>query len=157
MKIAERFWKRVTRGEPGECWNWRGTLNRLGYGQIGRGAARNVGAHRVSYELHFGPIPAGAHILHSCDNRACVNPAHLRPGTHAENMRDRSERGRVNAARGSKAARAKLTEDVVAVIKARLALHHSGSTIALELGVDKGTISCIKRGKTWRHVPPAML
>ena len=64
-----------------------------GYGTFGfDGKVRK--AHRVAYILTFGEIPEGHHILHSCDNPACVNPAHLRPGTRADNMQDALKRGR---------------------------------------------------------------
>lgn len=70
----------------GECWVWVGRLSRHGYGRLRRGA-RLVFAHVHVYETLVGPVPEGLELDHTCRVRACVNPAHLEPVTHAENMR----------------------------------------------------------------------
>lgn len=90
----ERFWSRVdiTPQESG-CTPWTGARRPDGYGTFSvRG--RTMVAHRVAYALAFGSVGAGELLLHSCDNRGCVNPLHLRVGTQRENMRDRELRGR---------------------------------------------------------------
>ena len=69
------------------CWEWHGGKNNVGYGMI-RDGTRMRTAHRVSYELNVGPIPPKKHVLHICDNPKCVNPKHLRLGTHQDNMLD---------------------------------------------------------------------
>ena len=97
----ERFWARVKK--TATCWLWLGAKRdvKQGYGMVqvtvesARGPAfRTEAAHRISFELSNGPIPLGSYVLHSCDTRECVNPAHLRLGTHDENMGDKVARGR---------------------------------------------------------------
>lgn len=105
IALKQRFSARI-RVTP-ECWQWIGASGGGGYGHM-RVSGKVVGAHRVSYELHRGPIPDGLHVLHSCDNPLCVNPAHLRLGTHQDNMADMYSRGRRTAARGLRNGAAKL-------------------------------------------------
>jgi len=75
------------------CWEWKGCRNELGYGTLWDDG-RMKKAHRVSYEVYVGAIPDGKKVLHSCHNRWCVNPGHLRTGTQKENVRDMIEAGR---------------------------------------------------------------
>jgi hypothetical protein len=91
-----RFQKGYTVSPDTQCWLWGGAKYRNGYGWI-KAFGNVVSAHRFSYELHKGPIPDGMHILHSCDVRHCVNPDHLRAGSHAENMAEAAERGRMRS------------------------------------------------------------
>lgn len=81
--VEDRFWSKVDRS--GECWQWTAGLNSDGYAQIRDGEGRWLKAHRFSYELHRGPIPTGMDIDHTCWNRACVNPEHLRLATRKQN------------------------------------------------------------------------
>lgn len=87
----ERFWSKVEKADG--CWLWVAHRDHLGYGSFGLNGKVHR-AHRVAYMLTAGPIPEGAHILHSCDNPSCVNPAHLRAGTRSDNMRDKVARRR---------------------------------------------------------------
>lgn len=97
--VLKRFWSYVFKTE--ECWLWLGPRTR-GYGALAvplgsHGASRrsnHIAAHRFSFLLHVGPIPDGLFILHRCDVKTCVNPTHLWPGTHADNMRDMAAKGR---------------------------------------------------------------
>lgn len=95
MEIATRFWRKVKRGPPDECWPWTGRRGGRGYGRVG-----SCGAHRLAWELTNGAIPAGLWVLHRCDNPPCVNPSHLWLGTHADNMADMRAKGR--SARGDR-------------------------------------------------------
>ena len=88
LPLVERFWKYVDKSDDGGCWSWTGSLDGHGYGTLGlTGGKRRRGAHRISYELHVGPIPAGLDLDHLCRNPRCVNPAHLEPVTRGENTR----------------------------------------------------------------------
>src|SRR5678815_2102759 len=78
--------KFVPNREPGSCWPWSGFISSLGYGQYRR-LYKNYMAHRLIYEHLVGPIPQGLELDHTCKNRRCVNPSHLEPVTHLENIR----------------------------------------------------------------------
>ena len=91
-----RFWSFV---EPrGDCWEWTGATHGGGYGKFCYRAAPKVmlqrTAHRISWEMLYGPVPDGLLVCHSCDNPPCVRPNHLFLGTHAANMRDMKQKGR---------------------------------------------------------------
>lgn len=83
--LEVRFWEKVDRREPEECWPWLGSVSGPGYGNLRREARKNDYAHRVSYELNIGLIPPGLVIDHACMNRICVNPSHLRLATLKQN------------------------------------------------------------------------
>jgi hypothetical protein len=90
---GELFWAKVRVGEPDECWPWIGCLGRRGYGDLTvLGEKRK--AHRLSWEFANGPLPAGAWVLHRCDNPPCVNPDHLFAGDSATNVHDMHAKGR---------------------------------------------------------------
>jgi len=72
-----------------DCWEWKGRLGSSGYGQI-KVFGKMVSCHRLSYELYNGPIPTGLEVMHTCNNRKCINPDHLKAGTHIQNMADAS-------------------------------------------------------------------
>lgn len=100
----ERFWQNVDKDRPGsDCWWWTAGTNEHGYGQTHLPEGRHgwtVKAHRVSYELTVGPIPAGLQLDHLCRNRPCVNPAHLEPVTPQINtLRGMSPGARVRRTR----------------------------------------------------------
>lgn len=150
-----RFWERVVPQSVavGGCWEWSGSRTAAGYGVIGEGGreGRHIYAHRLSYEIHNGPIPAGLHVLHACDNPRCVNPTHLSVGTQRDNMADMIRKGR-NAV-GERYSRAKLNREKVIRIRERYAA--GGVTqelLAAEHGVSRGCIEHVVQRSTWRHV-----
>jgi len=93
-KSLRRFFEKTI--PDGDCVKWIGAKNRKGYGRTYDSKKRPAPAHRVAWEIKNGPFPEGMLALHSCDKPDCVNPDHIRPGTHKDNMKDREERGRTN-------------------------------------------------------------
>ncbi len=93
--LKERFFSRVDRNGINGCWIWTGRLDRYGYGRM-RADKDNTTAHRVSYEIHKGPIPEGLQIDHLCCVRKCVNPDHLEAVTASVNgLRAQARLGRL--------------------------------------------------------------
>lgn len=94
--LERRFWSYVRKSMGHNCWVWFGSKNKKGYGQIQQGprGGRPLLAHRLSWELHFGPIPENIMVLHTCDNFGCVRPDHLFLGTAADNTNDMIQKKR---------------------------------------------------------------
>jgi hypothetical protein len=143
--VLARFWSYVRKGDPDECWEWIGHIHPgRGYGQFSF-AKVQIRAHRTSWLIHRGVIPAHLYVLHKCDNRKCVNPDHLFLGTNAENHADKARKERVAGFYG----KCKLTADLVRQIRAG---ERSDREWAREIGVHPTTIAAARTGKKWRHV-----
>lgn len=146
----EKFWSHVEKSEG--CWTWTGSLATVRYGRINLGGGVRILAHRFSYELHCGKVPCGLFVCHHCDNKACVRPDHLFLGTSADNSADMVAKGRNPCQKGEMNPRAKLTDDMVRVIRKRRDSGEPLMAIAKDFGVTKGLISQIGVRKIWRHV-----
>jgi len=147
---------KYTVNESTQCWEWTGTITRYGYGVVFEGRKSRL-AHRVSYILANGEIPPGKIICHRCDNKKCVNPAHLYAGTQKDNMRDAIVAGthvslfpEKAASRGEKNGRAKLTSSDVGTIRN---LYKRGDWTQAGLGrlfgVSQTQVGQIVRGASW--------
>lgn len=160
LPLADRFWPKVDKtpglGPNGDCWEWRAYVHPTGYGQIGLGSAKQgvCHTHRVSWMLTHGEIPKGLLVMHKCDNRLCVNPAHLRLGTHKDNTQDMLAKGRGRApegyARGSKITKSKLTDEMVRQMRAETGMTYK--QLSEKYGVNPGTCHRVVTRQTWAHV-----
>lgn len=132
------------------CWLWLGSVMGQGYGTVSFNKKNHL-AHRVSYELENGPIPAGQYVCHRCDNPICVNPDHLFLGTQADNMSDCARKGRtrVPTLKGEAHHQAKLTAEQVRAIRTDTRSH---AAVARSLNMSKTTVCDIRRGRSWRHL-----
>jgi hypothetical protein len=140
----------IQQAGPDDCWPWLGSRNRKGYGRFDYTTANGATklAHRIALEFHtHRRIPADVMVLHSCDNPACCNPAHLRLGTAADNAADRDNKGR--QASGEAHGRAKLTEEQVRQI---FADSRSAKLVAADFGIHRNKVYEIRSGIAWKHL-----
>lgn len=143
--IEDRVWAKVRKTPT--CWLWTASVKPNGYGHFSY-LTKDYMAHRWAYEHFLGEIPAGMEVMHTCDVPNCVNPMHLRLGTHQQNMADCKAKDR--HARGDRG-RSKLSE-----AQARHVLSLKGKAAAADLadkyGVRNGAIEAIWAGRAWKHI-----
>lgn len=139
--LAERLRARTdSSGGPSACWPWKGALDHNGYGVIGdqHPSRRVLKAHRAALQLAGVPLRDDQDVLHSCDNPACVNPAHLSAGNASENGQQMAARGRAGAA--------KLTPEQVLAVRDDTRSHRA---IAADYGVSHAAVGYVKRRKVY--------
>lgn len=141
--LEARFWRHVNPEPNTGCWLWDGPIDDFGYGRFRVGQKKRR-ARRISADLHSIEVPAGKILRHKCDVPGCVNPDHLLVGTHAENNRDRSVRGR--SCSGEASPFAKLSIESVRAIRAANGTHRA---LAAQFGVSHAVIGKIRRGQKW--------
>jgi hypothetical protein len=146
---VRRFFRKVAISNTADCWLWQGALGD-GYGLFTMASGPRLRcAHRVSYALAHLEAPADMFVLHRCDTPACVNPDHLFLGTHLDNMKDRSAKGRTPPQKGETNNSSKLdTWDVICIRADRRAQKR----IAADFGISQATVSEIKSRQRWAHV-----
>lgn len=150
QSLGQAFWRHVIRGGGDtECWLWQGAIGNHGYGYFGSGGTSHL-AHRVSYLIHYGELPDDLCVLHRCDVRQCVNPAHLFLGDRTENAIDKVSKGRQT--RGSDFSHSKLTEPDVKAIRALHAEGQGYRRIARRFNVTRETVRDIVRRRIWKWV-----
>ena len=172
--LEARFWPKVQKSA--DCWLWTAATHRNGYGKIGAGRQGDgtLLAHRVAWELTYGPISDGLWVLHHCDNPPCVRPDHLFLGTVKTNGQDMSAKGRGHlqkhpelaprgprngahthperVLRGEATGNAKLTAARVQEIRAGYAAGKRIAELARGYGVSWSNVKFIVSGQHWRHV-----
>jgi hypothetical protein len=151
QKYIDRFFQRTRKTD--NCWLWTaGTFHHskpYGYLWVKN---KFIATHRLSWEIHNGPIPKGLMVCHTCDNPICVNPAHLFLGTNGQNTADKVKKGR--QARGEKQGSAKLTEaDIWRIREAYRLRLFLAKELALVFKVSPNHIQQIVDRKMWKHVP----
>jgi len=144
----DKFWSHVDKS--GECWEWVGSKDGGGYGCFGSSLSTERKAHRLAWMIITGrKIPNGLHVLHHCDNPACVKIEHLFLGKNVDNVRDKMKKGRFKHLNGEQNGRCKLTKNDVLKIRE---LHGSGTSyrqLCGQFNVGMTQIGRIVRRESW--------
>jgi hypothetical protein len=144
-----RFWAKVKKTDT--CWLWHGAVSaQHGYGLLRIRRGKLMLAHRFSFELHNGPIKDRLCVLHTCDNRRCVNPNHLWLGTRTDNAADREQKRRGTYEEDHPMAR--LNRQQVWDIRKFRALGVSTHALADVYGITRAYVSAVVRRESWKNV-----
>lgn len=148
-KDKARFWSKVDRKGPTECWEWTAAKHKFGHGVFNLQGLMQK-AHRISAHI-AGMEIKGLFVCHHCDNPSCVNPNHLFAGSNVDNTTDRHLKGR--SAKGQRIGKSKLDTQTVQAIRR---LYASGKWTQIQLadqfGIEQSGISNIINRKAWAHV-----
>ena len=150
--FEDRFWEKVDKRGPDECWEWTASTNSKGYGRLSSGRGVYLKAHRTAFVLSCGPIPEDLNVLHTCDNPPCCNPKHLFLGTFKDNTHDMIRKGRGSPpphtygelhhnAKFDAATARKIIED-----------ERTLKAIAADHGISWMTVFRLKHGQTWAQL-----
>lgn len=142
--LKDRFFEKVSVSGLDDCWMWMASAGNSGYGHIGIGG-KTVDAHVISYELHFGTVPNGMDVRHTCDNKLCVNPRHLILGTRSDNMMDFYDRNYPKKGNLSE----RDVRNIVSLCKQNMM---SQKEIGEIFGIPQQRVSKILNGKTYKRV-----
>jgi hypothetical protein len=150
-ELKRRLLTRIAIDPVSGCWNWTASKDLHGYGHLNAGGKIRR-AHRASYEVHRGPIQPGMQVCHRCDNRLCINPAHLFQGTWRDNMLDKLAKGRQsrNKMLGETNPHSKLSADSIRAIRSAVGVKQKD--LAEKYGVARAHISLIRSGRRWGHI-----
>lgn len=140
--FIDRFWLMVDRSGP--CWIYTGQKDKDGYGRVKTKDKSRIHAQRLTYMLFHGD-PGDLFVLHSCDNPPCVNPAHLRAGTNADNMKEMSNKKR------GKSGKYKLTREQAEEIRTLYSPTCGYKTLAKKYGVSYPNIKLIINRKIFNY------
>lgn len=154
--VAE-FKRNMGKRGKDECWQWLASCDRRPGAEYGKaymrfkdGGHRQLQAHRVSHAIFNGDVPTGKLVMHSCDNKKCVNPRHLSIGTDLANSRDASVKGLMHP--GVRTFGAVLNDEIVSEIRRRAAVGERKNDIARSIGHHRRTVADVVNNRTWRHV-----
>lgn len=152
-KILERFFSKVNKTK--DCWFWNASTDTSGYGRFWDGN-KLTGAHQFSYNLNVGEIENNLVVMHTCDNKKCVNPNHLKCGTQKENLQDMYRKGRNRSIEtyfsGEEHCNAKLRNFEISKIKSLYSSgRYSQRSLAILFGVSKWCISGVVNNRTYKN------
>lgn len=163
--LESKFWKKIIKGDhENDCWKWSASKFKVGYGQITHGKFqyehKNLKAHRVSYEIHFGAIPSDKIVCHTCDNRECTNPKHLFLGSWKDNAQDMIKKGRRYNTSGTNNGQAKITMEIAEKIRLAYAKNESNNPyvrkkfsqqkLAKKYGISQSVVHSIIKNEYWK-------
>jgi len=150
--LVLRFNQKTRQCESG-CIEWTAAVDPSGYGKI-KIAKKTMNTHVAAWRIANAgiPVPVGCVVMHSCDNRRCVNVSHLSCGTQSNNMEDCRDKGRLFIARGESHVSSQLNDRIVIEIRRLYTRGFSQRKVASKLGLKYPVVRAVIEGRSWQHV-----